>query len=68
MIQQIFVIRDDVQPHAHCATCIVSFPDPVPKKGKGLAHFEPFLVFADSTVQDPGLPVKELGYVRIFLS
>ena len=25
---------------------------------KGLAHFEPFLVFADSTVQDPGLPIR----------
>ena len=31
-------------------------PRPHPQKGgKGLAHFEPFLVFADSTVQDPGL-------------
>ena len=26
--------------------------------GKGLAHFEPFLVFADSTVQDLGLPIS----------
>ena len=35
---------------------LVSFPDP--KGEKGLAHFEPFLVFADSTVQDPGLPIR----------
>ena len=34
-------------------------PRPHPQKeGKGLAHFEPFLVFADSTVQDPGLPIR----------
>ena len=26
-------------------------------RGKGLAHFEPFLGLADSTVQDPGLPI-----------
>ena len=34
-------------------------PRPHPrKKEEGLAHFEPFLVFADSTVQDPGLPIR----------
>ena len=40
---------------------IVSFPDPDPhagKGGKGVAHFEPFLGFADSTVQDPELPIR----------
>ena len=34
-------------------------PRPHPQKEEeGLAHFEPFLVFADSTVQDPGLPIR----------
>ena len=37
---------------------LVSFPDPPPSGEKGLAHFEHFLVFADSTVQDPGLPIR----------
>ena len=39
------------------AISLVPRPHP-PKEGKGLAHFEPFLVFADSTVQDPGLPIR----------
>ena len=28
------------------------------RREKGLAHFEPFLGFADSTVQDPELPIR----------
>ena len=40
-------------------TVLSLVPRPHPQKeGKGLAHFEPFLVFADSTVQDPGLPIR----------
>ena len=42
--------------NSKCA--IVSCPDPTLCKEKGLAHFKPFLVFADSTVQDPGLPIR----------
>ena len=33
-------------------------PRPTFCKEKGLADFEPFLVFADLTVQDPGLSIK----------
>ena len=31
---------------------------PPPHGEKGLAHFERYLVFADSTVQEPGLPIR----------
>ena len=46
--------------HWVCVTgiSVVLFPDPDPHTGKGSAHFEPFLGFADSTVQDPGLPIR----------
>ena len=30
--------------------------------GNGLAHFEPFLGFADSTVQDSELPIRFEAY------
>ena len=34
-------------------------PGPVPlRREEGLALFEPFLGFADSTVQNPGLPIR----------
>ena len=31
---------------------------PSPCAGKDLAHFEPFLGFADLTLQDPELPIR----------
>ena len=37
---------------------VVSSPDPTPHRESGLAHFRPFLVVADSAVQDPGLPIR----------
>ena len=45
-------------PPASSSCYVVLCPDPTLCKEKGLAHFEPFLVFADSTVQDPGLPIR----------
>ena len=41
-------------------------PRPHPQKeGKGhrLVHFKPFLVFADSTIQDPGLHQSDYRHV-----
>ena len=33
-----------------CTRSVVLCPDPTPKRGRGLALFEPFLGLADSTV------------------
>ena len=42
----------------HLARPIVSFPDPTLKEGKGSGTFQAILGFADSTVQDPELPIR----------
>ena len=52
-----------MQPHIIplALTILVSYPYST-LCNKGLAHFEPFLVFADSTVWDPGLPIRLQAY------
>ena len=48
--------------HAHSRNVwvgnIVSFPDPTLEEGKGSGMLRAFLGFADSTVQEPELPIR----------